>query len=84
MKLNKIATTYSLATQGIFSMVCFMGLGFFIGYCIDKESAWPAILAVVGVLLGLFTFVSYLLYLISIDEKERKKGKIDDSNEKKD
>ena len=84
MKLNKVATTYSLATQGIFSMVCFMALGYFIGYLIDKDSPWPAILAVVGVLIGLFTFVSNLLYLISLEEKERKKSKIEDSNEKKD
>ena len=72
MKINKIAKTYTLATQGIFSMVIYALLGFLIGYLIDKKSVWPPILAVVGLLIGLFSFVSYLLWLIKEDEKEKK------------
>ncbi|MBQ9449141.1 MAG: AtpZ/AtpI family protein [Acholeplasmatales bacterium] len=72
MKFNSLAKTYALATQGILTMVVMLGLGYFIGYLIDKDSAWPAILAVVGVLCGLFTFVTYLLYLIKEEEKRKK------------
>ena len=74
MKLDKAAKTYTLATQGIFSMVIFTALGFLIGWLINKESVWPVILAVLGLLIGLFSFVSYLLYLIKEDEKEKKKS----------
>ena len=73
MKFNSLAKTYALATQGILTMVVMLGLGYLIGYLIDKESAWPAILAVVGVLCGLVTFISYLLYLIKEEEKRKKK-----------
>ena len=72
MKFNSLAKTYALATQGILTMVVMLGLGYSIGYLIDKESAWPAILAVVGVLCGLVTFISYLLYLIKEEEKRKK------------
>lgn len=72
MKFNSLAKTYALATQGVLTMVVMLGLGYFIGYLIDKDSAWPAILAVVGVLCGLFTFVTYLLYLIKEEEKRKK------------
>ena len=58
MKFNSLAKTYALATQGILTMVVMLGLGYLIGYLIDKESAWPAILAVVGVLCGLVTIIS--------------------------
>ncbi len=74
MKFNSLAKTYALATQGILTMVVMLGLGYLIGYKIDKDSAWPAILAVVGVLCGLFTFVTYLLYLIKEEEKRKKKN----------
>lgn len=72
MKLGKAAKTYTLATQGIFSMVVFLVIGFLIGWFIDKNSAWPAILAVVGLLIGLFSFITYLLYLLKEDDKEKK------------
>ena len=72
MKLYKAAKTYTLATQGIFSMVVFMALGFLIGWLINKDSVWPVILAVVGLLIGLFSFITYLLYLLKDDEKNKK------------
>lgn len=74
MKYSKYLNYYALATQGILTMVILMGLGFYIGYKIDAESAWPGILATIGMLIGLFTFISYLLYLIKQEEK-RKNGK---------
>lgn len=53
-------------------MALYTVLGFVIGYIIDKDSVWPPILAVVGLLFGLFSFVTYLLWLLKEDEKERK------------
>ena len=82
MKIKKAATTYALATQGILSMIMFAIIGFVIGWLIDKTSPWPAILAVVGVLIGLFTFISNLLYLLREDEKERKKVKLEANDDK--
>ena len=72
MKLSKAAKTYTLATQGIFSMVVFMAIGFLIGWLINKDSVWPAILAVVGLLIGLFSFITYLLNLLKDEEKNKK------------
>ena len=76
MKLGKVAKTYTLATQGIFSMAVFLAIGFLIGWLIDKDSVWPVILAVVGLLIGLFSFITYLLYLLKEDEKDKKKEEI--------
>ena len=85
MKLGKAAKTYTLATQGIFSMVVFLVIGFLIGWFIDKNSAWPVILAVVGLFIGLFSFITYLLYLFEDDDKNKKNAvneeKIDDEKE---
>ena len=75
MKVKKYAKYYSLGTQGIFTMVILLFLGYYSGYKINKDSPWPAILAVVGVLIGLFTFVSYLLYILKCEEKEKKNEK---------
>ena len=72
MKLSKYAKIYSLATQGIFSMGVYALVGYFIGYKINQASVWPILLAVLGMLLGLFTFISYLLYILKMEEKERK------------
>lgn len=85
MKLGKAAKTYTLATQGIFSMVVFLVIGFLIGWFIDKNSAWPVILAVVGLFIGLFSFITYLLYLLKDDDKNKKNAvneeNIDDEKE---
>ncbi len=62
-RATKFATFYAMATQGILSMIVLMGVGFGIGYLIDKDSFWPPVLAAVGVLFGLGIFISYLLYL---------------------
>lgn len=80
MKLGKFAKVYSMSTQGILSMGVYAALGFFVGYAIDKNSFWPVLLAVVGMLLGLCTFISYLLYLIKEEEKEKKKNETKSEN----
>ena len=69
---GRYAKVYALSTQGILNMVVYLGIGFFIGYLIDKDSFWPPVLAVVGVLCGLVTFISYLLYLQKEADKHEK------------
>lgn len=70
MKNQKYVRLYAVGTQGILTMIVLAGLGYFIGYKIDETSAWPPILAVVGVLIGLVIFISYL---IQLDKEEKKK-----------
>lgn len=70
MKIRGAAKTYALATQGILTMLMMLGLGYLIGFLIDKNNiALQAILAVVGMLFGLATFITYLLILIKDDKK---------------
>lgn len=69
MKITKYAKFYALGTQGILTMVLLGGIGYFIGYKIEKDSFWSPILAVVGVLCGLVSFVGYLLYLIKEEKR---------------
>ncbi len=83
MNVSKYAKTYAMASQGIFSMAILGILGFFIGRWIDKDSVWPAILAVLGVLLGLFTLVGNLLYILNQEEKAKKKAKEEKEQEVK-
>ncbi len=65
----KYAKFYALGTQGILTMIVLGGIGFYIGYRIDKNSFWPPVLAVVGVLCGLVSFISYLLCLVKEGKK---------------
>lgn len=78
MKAMDAGKLYVVGTQGIFSLVAFTGLGFFIGWQINKDSIWPAILAVIGGIIGLICFIMYLLYFIKILDKQKKEGDIDD------
>ena len=73
MKVGKYANTYAMASQGIISMAVLGIIGFFIGRWIDKHSVWPAILAIIGVLFGLFTLVGNLIYILKQEEKEKQK-----------
>lgn len=75
MKLGKIARIYVIGTQGIFSLLIFTALGYGIGYLIDKDSILPPILAVVGLLLGLVSLITYLLMLLKMEEREKKNDK---------
>lgn len=74
MKAKKYVRIYAISTQGILTMVMLGGLGYFIGYKINSESAWPPILAVVGLLIGLVIFISYLLQLEKRDKKDESKS----------
>lgn len=69
MKLGKYTKIYAVVTQGIFSIIILLGLGYFIGYKIDKDSMWPGILAVVGAILGLISFI-VLVLRIGADDKD--------------
>lgn len=73
MKISKIAKFYSLATQGILTMIVLLLIGLFIGYKIDKNSFWPPLLACVGMLCGLVIFVSYLLYLLKDEDRKNER-----------
>lgn len=64
MKNNKeFAKLYSVITQGFITILVLIGLGFFIGYKINKNSPWPIILAVVGGLIGIASMIIVLLKL---------------------
>ena len=80
MNVGKYAKIYSLSTQGIFSIGVYTLIGFFIGRWIDKNSFWPVLLAVVGLLLGLGTFITYLLHLIKEEEKGKNKNEEENDN----
>ena len=54
---------YSVITQGFITILVLIGLGFFIGYKINKNSPWPIILAVVGGLIGIASMIIILLKL---------------------
>ncbi len=69
-KATKYATFYALATQGILTMLILMGVGFGIGWLIDKESFWAPLLRVVGILIGLVIFISYILFLSKGEDKK--------------
>lgn len=75
MKLGKIAKVYAVGTQGIFSLLIFAVLGYGIGYLINKDSILPPILAVVGLLLGLGSLITYLLILLRMEEREKNNDK---------
>lgn len=64
MKNNtEFAKLYYVITQGFITILVLIGLGFFIGYKINKNSPWPIILAVVGGLIGIASMIIVLLKL---------------------
>ena len=69
-KASSYAKFYALATQGIFTMLVLLGLGYYIGYLINKDSFWPPLLACIGVICGVVIFVTYLLLLTKGDDKK--------------
>ena len=89
MKTSSYAKIYALGSQGIITMVLYGVIGFLIGYFAIGGPVWGSILAIIGVLLGLITFIGYLLYLQKDIDKEKKKNenqeenieKVEDSNE---
>lgn len=60
---SEFAKIYAVVTQGFISMLVIGGIGYFIGYKIDKESIWPVVLAIIGILLGLIYLIVLLLKL---------------------
>ncbi len=80
MKFSKYARFYVLATQGIITIVVLAVIGFFIGRAIDKASIWSGVLAAIGALCGLASFICTLLKLLKEEDKIKNEGK----NESKD
>ena len=77
MKFKKFAKYYLIATQGLATIIGLTIVGLIIGYKLDKNSFWPAVLAVVGMLAGLSSFIYYLLkYQQKIDKDNNKEGDI--------
>lgn len=60
---NELAKIYAVVTQGFITVLVLAGLGFFIGYKIDKDSVWPIILAVIGGLIGIVSLILMMLKL---------------------
>ena len=80
MKFSKYAKFYVLTTQGIFTMAVLAVVGYFIGRAIDVESVWPGVLAAIGALCGLVSFIYTLLKLL----KEEDKNKNEETNRSED
>lgn len=59
----QLAKLYSIITQGFITIIVLIGTGIFIGYKINKDSAWPIILAVIGALMGIVSMIIMLLKL---------------------
>ncbi len=80
--VNKMLQAYAIFSQGLFTMIVLGGLGFFIGYKIDKKSAYPGLLAVLGAIIGLIYFI-LLVYKNHYfdDEKPDNKNSDGDNNE---
>lgn len=72
MKMAKYAKYYAVATQGIITIVVLLFLGYFIGMKIDSESFWPGLLAALGALCGLISFIYLLLKLIKEEDQSGK------------
>lgn len=70
MKFGKFAKYYSVATQGIVSIVVLTLLGMFIGYLINKDSLLPVILGIVGMVSGLSSMIFILIKLQREDGKK--------------
>ena len=71
-KVGKAAKFYVVGTQGLLTMFVLCVLGFFIGRKIKEDSVLPPLLAVFGVLTGLVTMITHLLFLIK--EEGRNNG----------
>ncbi|MDE6048011.1 MAG: hypothetical protein K2F56_05215 [Anaeroplasmataceae bacterium] len=60
-----------LTTQGILTMIVLAVIGYFIGRAIDVESIWPGVLAAIGALCGLVSFIYTLLKLLKEEDKNK-------------
>ena len=78
MKISKYTNIYALGSQGIFTMIIFAVGGYCLGYFLIESVLWGVILAVVGLLIGLMSFIYNMLYILK-KEEERKKNESDKS-----
>jgi len=72
---------YTIFSQGLFTIIILGGLGFFIGWKIDKKSALPGVLAVVGGLIGLINFIFVVYKNHYFDDLPKTKNSDGDKNE---
>ena len=77
MKFGKFFKYYLIATQGITTILVLTLVGLFIG----MASIWPPVLAVVGLLIGLISFIGYLLKYQNKIEKSKQIKKVKESEE---
>ncbi len=59
-KVSNVAQLYALVTQGFLMMIVIAAIGFLIGRYAIKDDKWAVILGVIGLLLGLGTFINLL------------------------
>lgn len=52
-------------------MAALVVIGYFIGRAIDVESVWPGVLAAIGALCGLGSFIYTLLRLLKEEDKNK-------------
>lgn len=71
MKFSKYVRYYVIATQGILTMVVLLFVGYFIGMKIDSSSFWPGLLAAIGTLCGLVSFIYLLLKMLKNEGKNK-------------
>lgn len=81
MKFGKFFKYYLIATQGLATILVMTFGGLLIGWAIDKESVWPPILAIIGLLIGLASFIRYLLKYQEKIEKTKQIKKVKESEE---
>lgn len=81
MKFGKFFKYYIIATQGLSTILVLTFGGLLIGWAIDKESVWPPILAIIGLLIGLASFIRYLLKYQEKIEKSKQIKKVKESEE---
>lgn len=74
MKFGKYFKNYIMITQGIFAIIGYSILGLIIGLAIDKESLWPAILTIIGLIMGLISFVMCIIKFIKLQNKIEDEG----------
>lgn len=63
MKKNGFAKYYAVVTQGFFTIIVLLLVGYILGRYINKDSVWPAILATIGALCGVAFFIKLILSL---------------------
>lgn len=70
MKFSKFARYYAITTQGLITIVVLLLIGYYIGVWINKDSAWPGILAAVGAISGIVSFIYILLKMLRQEDKK--------------